>query len=407
MCSTRATAAHNAKYTLLMQTTKRSIMSLEPRRYQSFWRRTAEPLAMARPSTASRMLGGGGVVRGRDGGGSGSHFPIYFSAMAQLSKARLSLLVVSTAASAFVMGSGESVDARGLALTSAGTFACAAAANALNQLWEVKNDSLMMRTKHRPLPSGRVSAIFAGSFAVVCSGLGCWMLYETPGGSLAAALGAGNIVLYTLVYTPMKVIHPLNTWVGAAVGAVPPLIGWAASTGSLDLGSLPLAAILWCWQIPHFMALAWMCREDYMRGGYRMLSHSDLDPRGVRVAAAGLRNCLYLIPLGFTASWANITSPLFAAESIAVNSMMIGSAWQFYRCAQDGRYTSAVVDATAKRLFRGTLLYLPVLMAFMMFHRIPQDDRGRTNADARGYATGGHVQPHLVLHPHDTAPPLV
>jgi len=328
----------------------------------------------------------------------------YLSVSAQLSKARLSLLVVSTAAGAFAMGSGETVDAWGLAVTSVGTFACAASANTLNQIWEVKSDALMMRTRHRPLPSGRISTKFALGFALINAGIGCAMLCMTPGGPLAAYLGAGNIGLYALVYTPMKMVHPLNTWVGAAVGAVPPLIGWAAAAGSLDWGAIPLAAILWCWQIPHFMALAWMCRHDYMTGGYRMLSHSDLDPRGIRVAAAGLRNCVYLIPLGLTASWANITSPLFAAESIAVNSMMIGSAWQFYRCARDGRYTAAVVDATAKRLFRGTLLYLPVLMAFMIFHRIPQESCGREKETVQ---VGGGPGPSSDIFPGPSAPTLV
>ena len=135
-----------------------------------------------------------------------------------------------------------------------------------------------------------------------------------------------------------------------------------------------------------------------------MLSHRELDPRGIRVAGAGLRNCLYLIPLGLTVSWANITSPLFAAESIAVNSMMIGSAWQFYRCARDGRYTTAVIDATSKRLFRGTLLYLPVLMLFMMLHRIPLDDKDRRHAVKRCGETEAEDSFNVILPGHLGSP---
>ncbi|KAL6607983.1 hypothetical protein ACP70R_041046 [Stipagrostis hirtigluma subsp. patula] len=115
---------------------------------------------------------------------------------------------------------------------------------------------------------------------------------------LAAELAASNLVLYAFIYTPLKQIHPINTWVGAVVGAIPPLLGWAASSTELSLNSMILPPALYYWQIPHFMA-AYLCRNDYLAGGYRMFSFAD--PTGKRTAWASLRNCLYMLPLGLFA----------------------------------------------------------------------------------------------------------
>lgn len=230
----------------------------------------------------------------------------------QLSKAKLSALVVATCAAGYVAGSKERVDWRELGWVSFGTFLASSSANTLNQIYEVANDARMKRTAGRPLPAGRMSRIHAAAFAIVTGGTGLWILSQKTN-KTTACLGAGNIALYAAVYTPLKQVSVINTWIGAVVGAIPPLMGWAAAAGELDVGSLILGAGLYFWQMPHFMALAWLCRSDYAAGGYKMLSL--VDATGKRTAACALRNCAYLFPLGALAAWLGVTSPYFAYES--------------------------------------------------------------------------------------------
>jgi heme o synthase len=180
-------------------------------------------------------------------------------------------------------------------------------------------------------------------------------------------LGAGNILLYAGVYTPLKQISIANTWVGAVVGAVPPLMGWAAAAGGqLDAGAALLAAGLYFWQLPHFMALAWMCRADYAAGGYRMLSLAD--PTGKRTAACALRNALYLFPLGALSTWLGVTTPYFAYESAFVTAGLVLAAAKFLSSPM------APGNASARLLFRASLLHLPVFMGCFLVHRRPNTE---------------------------------
>lgn len=280
----------------------------------------------------------------------------------KLSKGKLSAIVVATGAAGFAAGSSETIDYMRLGYTCVGTFACSAAANALNQVYEIKNDGLMRRTMLRPLPAGRMSAAQALVFAAV-TGIGGGALLATqvlppttcpatqpPASSrvhffcrplacvpmpmcvqvnpLTAGLGIGNLVLYAAVYTPLKQMHPINTWVGAIVGALPPLMGWTAATGSIDPGGCFLAAVLYFWQLPHFMALAWLCKEDYARGGYRMISLTDASGR--RTAAVALRNALYMVPLGLAAINVGVVAPPFFYESVGLSVLLALSASAFY-----------------------------------------------------------------------------
>lgn len=205
-----------------------------------------------------------------------------------LGKARLSSFVAASAAGGFVLGSGPSVDWVHCAALSAGTLLTSMSAAAWNQIAERRQDAMMLRTRARPLPAQRLAPRTAAAAAVGMGVGGLALLLVsgaddggdgsgrassppllTSGGVTAAALGAANIVLYGGIYTRLKVVHPVNTWVGAVVGAVPPLMGWAAAAGSLSQGAIPLAAALYFWQLPHFMALSWINREDYARGGFR------------------------------------------------------------------------------------------------------------------------------------------
>jgi len=283
----------------------------------------------------------------------------------QLSKFRLSGLVVATAAAGYVAASKESIQWEGLGWTSLGTMLCSSSANALNQLYEVVNDSRMTRTAIRPLPTGRMSKTHAAVFALVTGMTGVYILKEKVN-TTTAVLGGGNIALYAMVYTPLKQISIVNTWIGAVVGAIPPLMGWAGAHGELDSGAFLLAAGLYFWQMPHFMSLAWLCRKDYAAGGYKMLSL--VDPTGKRTAACALRNCMYLLPLGALSTWLGITSPYFAYESAFITAGMLLTAANFY---------AKPSNMNARILFRASLLHLPIFMVAFLLHRIPNtgDDR--------------------------------
>ncbi|KAK9818472.1 hypothetical protein WJX74_007363 [Apatococcus lobatus] len=257
-------------------------------------------------------------------------------------------------------GSPENISWPGLGWTVTGTFCAAACANTLNQVYEVLPDGKMKRTNRRPLPTGRLPVGHALAFAAVTGGLGVSIL-ASKANSLTAGLGAANIGLYAGIYTPLKALTPVNTWVGAVVGAVPPLMGWAAASGGrLDWGALVPAAALYFWQLPHFLAIAWLCRADYARGGFRMLSLAD--PLGKRTARAALRNALYLMPLGALATAIGLTTPAFTVEAAIISGALASTAASFYRSPSNG---------TARLLFRASLLHLPILLACLLIHRIP------------------------------------
>nr|ACF87286.1 unknown [Zea mays] len=287
----------------------------------------------------------------------------------ELSKARLSALVVATSGAGYVLGSGNIVDIAGLCCTCAGTMMVAASANTLNQVFEIKNDAKMKRTMRRPLPSGRISPAHAAMWATSVGVAGTALLAWKANG-LAAGLAASNLVLYAFVYTPLKQIHPVNTWVGAVVGAIPPLLGWAAASTELSLNAMILPAALYFWQIPHFMALAYLCRNDYLAGGYRMFSFAD--PTGRRTAWVSLRNCLYMLPLGlFAYNW-GLTSEWFSFEaSILTLGLTIGAL----------SFVLEPSPKTARRMFYGSLLYLPAFMSGLLLHRLPSEHKAHDLAE--------------------------
>ncbi|KAF9614328.1 hypothetical protein IFM89_018081 [Coptis chinensis] len=298
-----------------------------------------------------------------------------------LSKARLSMLVVATSGAGFVLGSGSSVDFAGLCWTCTGTMMVAASANSLNQVgtqylscsfyhvFEKSNDARMNRTKKRPLPSGRLSVPHAAIWA--CSiGIAGTTLLSFKANFLAAGLAASTLALYAFVYTPLKQIHPVNTWVGAVVGAIPPLLGWAAASGQISLNGMILPAALYFWQIPHFMALAYLCRSDYAAGGFRMISLTDASGR--RTALVALRNSLYLLPLGYLAYDWGVTSGWFCLESGVLALSMTAMAFSFYR----DRTTKG-----ARRMFHGSLLYLPIFMSGLLVHRLTDNEQAQTETN--------------------------
>jgi protoheme IX farnesyltransferase len=174
---------------------------------------------------------------------------------------------------------------------------------------------------------------------------------------VAAALAAGNIILYVFVYTPMKRIHWSNTWIGAVVGAIPPMIGWAAATGgTLGPGAWALAAVLYAWQIPHFISLSWTIRREYERGGYKMMSLN----LSHKIPSVVMLWSLYALPLGYACFLADITTHWFAFTSLIPGIPLVLAAQKFSRNRS---------NANSRLVFRWTLAWLPAFLALMMVHK--------------------------------------
>merc|ERR1719429_166298 len=203
-----------------------------------------------------------------------------------------------------------------------------------------------MRTRNRVLVRGLLSPWHAIGFATATGLGGAAMIwhYVNP---IASILSLGNIFLYTSIYTPMKRLSILNTWVGSVVGAIPPIIGWVSATGALDLGALVLGGILFTWQFPHFNSLSWNLRPDYSRAGYRMMSVTNPD-LCKRVALRHSILCTGICSIA--APMLNVTTPTFAVISLPVNGILTYLAFKFYQESDSG---------SSRKLFRYTLIHLP------------------------------------------------
>ena len=202
--------------------------------------------------------------------------PSWASVLSQLVKLRLTMLVLLTAMVGFYAGSPGRLNFLLLCHTLLGTALLASGASALNQWIERDLDALMKRTQDRPLPSGRLQPRTVLVFGLVCSVLGIGYL-GTVVNPLSGLLGAATLVLYVAVYTPLKRLTSLNTVIGAIPGAIPPVMGWAAASGDISGGGWALFAIQFFWQIPHFLAISWLYREDYARAGFKMLAVTDTE----------------------------------------------------------------------------------------------------------------------------------
>jgi protoheme IX farnesyltransferase len=286
---------------------------------------------------------------------------MFFKPYLELSKIRLTAMVLITAAVGFVLGSPGPLDYARLGWTILGTGLAAAGASALNQLLEIRRDAMMRRTRGRPLPSGQISALHATLFAVATSLAGVAILNELVN-PLTAFLGLANILIYALVYTPLKPRTSLCTLVGAVCGALPPIMGWTAACGEIGLGGLLLGMILFLWQIPHFLALAWLLRDDYAKAGFRMLPL--IDPLGHLTCLMIVLYSLALLPMGLAVTFSGVAGYPFAAASLA-----LGLAF-FLLTLKLRRMKTA---RNARRVFLASLVYLPLLMLFLVLDRQPRD----------------------------------
>ena len=285
-----------------------------------------------------------------------------FKPYLELAKIRLTAMVLVTTAVGFILGSAGPIAYGRLLWTILGTGLAAAGASTMNQLLEIRRDALMRRTRKRPLPAGQVSPLAALVFALGTSAAGVGILNELVN-PLTALLGLANIVIYALVYTPLKSRTSLCTLVGAICGALPPIMGWTGAANSISLGAVLLGMILFFWQIPHFLALVWLCRDDYAKAGFRMLPL--IDPRGHLTCLMIVLYSLALLPLGLAVTFAGLAGYLFGAMSLLLGLGLFLLAVQLRR---------AKTLHNARRVFLASLAYLPLLMLFMVLDGHPRAD---------------------------------
>jgi len=293
-------------------------------------------------------------------------------AYSDLSKARLSALVVATTAAGFLAAGGPLTT---MTAACAGTMLCSSSAAAFNQIFEVDRDSQMKRTQQRPLVKGTLSAGHATLAASVwgISGTGILALGTDP---YTTALGAANIMLYAGLYTYMKPRTVWNTWVGAVVGAIPPVMGWSAATGGsvLDVEAMLLYGTLYYWQLPHFMALSYMHRVDYARGGFEMVPVKE--ENGDETSKIIVRNAWLLSTIPVLSTLTNVTSSMFALEGFLLNGYALHVAYQF-------RYDRT--NAKARKIFLTSLWYLPSFLVLFLLHAKTWDEKESEDNILRGF----------------------
>jgi protoheme IX farnesyltransferase len=272
----------------------------------------------------------------------------------ELTKPRIAVLVLFTVAAGAVLAGGGSVYLPVLLHTLFGTGLVAAGASALNQLLERNSDARMRRTENRPLPAGRMQPLEVLAFGFTLGLGGVIYLAVTIQRPWAALIAAVTFISYVFIYTPLKRRTPLNTLVGAVPGALPPLIGWAAIRGTIDPEAWALFFIIFLWQVPHFLAIAWIYREDYAHARLRMLP--VLDPDGTRTGRQMLTYSLALIPT-------SLAPLMFGAGFIYLSGAVLLGLYFVIRAAGFRRNHSL---REARRVLRGSLVYLPSLFALLV-----------------------------------------
>ena len=281
-----------------------------------------------------------------------------FAVFSELVKARLTGLVLLTTLVGFYMGQRGPMNYALLLHTLLGTALVACGAAALNQLIEREHDALMRRTETRPLPAGRLTPDTVLILGGAMSAAGLLYLAASVN-LLTSLLGAATLVSYLFVYTPLKRVTTLNTVVGAVPGALPPLMGWTAASGEITRDGWALFAILFFWQLPHFLAIAWMCRHDYARAGFVMLPL--VDPAGVRTGRQAVSHTLGLLPVSLCPFVFHMTGATYFAGALALGLVFLWFAIQFARQLDERR---------ARLLFFASILYLPLLLGLMVFDKI-------------------------------------
>jgi len=271
-----------------------------------------------------------------------------------LTKPRLNFLVVLTSAAGYYLGGAAAPDLVKMAQAVAGTALVAGGSAVLNQVYERDTDALMRRTRMRPLPDHRVTPTEAAIYGLVLTLAGLAVLAFATNW-VAATLALATLILYLFVYTPMKRTSGLSTLVGAVPGALPAVIGWSAARGDIAIGGGTLFAIVFLWQIPHFMAISWMYRDDYRNAGFPMLP--VVEPDGLRTGQQALLYAAALLPVSIgptvvgIAGWAYFWLALVLGVALLVLS---------------ARFARDRTDRSARTLFFASIIYLPLIWAVMV-----------------------------------------
>jgi protoheme IX farnesyltransferase len=275
----------------------------------------------------------------------------------ELTKPRITFLVTLTTLVGFVLGARGGASPQALVAAVVGTALVASGASTLNMYLERRVDARMQRTRERPLPSGRLRPAEALGFGLLLTlvGLGGLLFFTNR---LAAAVALVTWLSYVFAYTPLKTRTSLSTIVGAVPGALPPVIGWTAAGRGLDAGAFVLFAILFLWQIPHFLAIAWLYREDYARGGLPMLP--VLDPEGHATGRQSVAHSLALLVVSLTPTAAGMAGPTYFA-----GALILGVAFTAVALAAAVRRDRSA----ARRLFMASIAYLPLLCALLLLDR--------------------------------------
>ena len=283
---------------------------------------------------------------------------LWLADYAELTKPRITALILMSTLVGFYLGSAAELNFSLLLHTLLGTAFVASGTAALNQFWERDDDGKMLRTKDRPLPARRMQPWKALCFGVVLSAVGVLYLYATAN-LLTSLLAALTLVTYLFLYTPLKKRTPLCTLVGAFPGAIPPLIGWVAARGDITLAAGILYLILFLWQFPHFLSIAWLYREDYERGGIRMLP--VLEPHGKQTGRQILLYCAALLPVSLLPSLLGVTGWVYLC-----GALILGVGFLHY----GARAAMARTKIQARRLLQASVIYLPLVYGLMMIDKI-------------------------------------
>jgi protoheme IX farnesyltransferase len=276
----------------------------------------------------------------------------------ELTKPRITWLILVSTAIGFAFGLQQPLDWWTLFHTLIGTALIASGTATLNQWYERHSDALMRRTQNRPIPSGRVSASAAFAWGVFLSIAG-YVQLAFGVNWLAANLGLFTLASYLFVYTPLKQVHWHATTVGAIPGAMPPVIGYAASAGALNMDAAALFAILFLWQFPHFYAIAWLHREDYAKAGIRMLP--VVEPDGDSTARQILLTSLILIPVSLLPKYLGMVGNIYTVGAVLLGLLFLWSGM---------RLIAARTLHRARGVLLASVVYLPVLYGLLLFDRL-------------------------------------
>lgn len=289
-----------------------------------------------------------------EGGGLGALAADYVA----LAKPRLNVLVVVTALAGYYMGMASGLQVVLLLHMVVGTALVASGSAVYNQLLEIEADGLMRRTRARPLPAGRLTPRAARVFAAVLSAVGV-VLLAWGVNLLAAGIAFVTLLTYTVFYTPLKRRTSLSTVVGGVPGALPPMIGWAAARNTLSVEAWILFGIVFLWQMPHFLAIAWMYREDYQRAGFPLLP--VIEPDGASTGRQALLYAAALVPVSLAPAAVGMTGSVYLTGAAVLGVAFVWLA---------ARFAWQRTTPSARRLFFGSIVYLPLLWVLMVLNRM-------------------------------------